>query len=38
METAREELAGMGLAFPGMVNPKEKRVTSTNVNTMMPVT
>ena len=26
----REELAGMGLAFPGMVNPKEKRVTSTN--------
>lgn len=26
----KEELAGVGLAFPGMVNPKEKRVTSTN--------
>ena len=29
-KVSREELAGMGLAFPGMVNPKEKRVTSTN--------
>ena len=26
----KEELSGIGLAFPGMVNPKEKRVTSTN--------
>lgn len=25
-----EELGGIGLAFPGMVNPEEKRVTSTN--------
>ena len=27
---SKEELSGIGLAFPGMVNPKEKRVTSTN--------
>ncbi len=27
---SKEELAGVGLAFPGMVNPEEKRVTSTN--------
>lgn len=25
-----KELSGIGLAFPGMVNPEEKRVTSTN--------
>lgn len=27
---SNEELGGIGLAFPGMVNPEEKRVTSTN--------
>ena len=26
----KEEFSGVGLAFPGMVNPKEKKVTSTN--------